>query len=346
MTRPLSILDLTRLRAGETSSQALATTVEMARLADALGYERYWFAEHHSAHGLASGAPEVMIAHVAAQTERIRVGSGGVMLPNHAPLKIAEVFHLLEALHPGRIDLGLGRAPGTDQRTAFALRRSAEAMSADDYPERLAELLAYEDHTFPTGHLFETISITPDDVPLPPIWLLGSSAFSAQLSAQMGLGFSFASHINRPAAVAAMNAYREQFAPSSRFAAPHAILAASVVVGETIEAAQDLATIVRVGIYRLLTGNMGPSPSLEDARKVEIPAAAAMQVQSMLGNQIIGTPESVARELKAFADETRADEVMLTSWIPDRDNREFVLREVMGAWQAIDVEAPTPIVTP
>jgi luciferase family oxidoreductase group 1 len=343
MPRPLSVLDLTRIQAGQSSSDAIAASVEMAQLAEELGYERYWFAEHHSASGLASGAPEIMIAHVAAQTSRIRVGSGGVMLPNHAPLKIAEVFHLLEALHPGRIDLGIGRAPGTDQKTAFALRRSAEAMSADDYPEQLAELLAYEDHTFPTGHLFETISITPDDVPLPPIWLLGSSAFSSRLSAQMGLGFSFASHINRPAAVPALRAYREQFTPSPRFAKPHAILAASMVVGSTMEEAQDLATIVKVGIYRLLMGGMGPSPSLEEARQIDIPAAAALQVGSMLGNQFIGTPESIAQELKAFADESGADEVMITSWIPDRENRRMALRELMTAWSTSDVDSATPI---
>ena len=343
MPRLLSVLDLTRIRAGESSREALATTVAMARLAEELGYERYWFAEHHSARGLASGAPEIMIAHVAAQTSRIRVGSGGVMLPNHAPLKIAEVFHLLEALHPGRIDLGLGRAPGTDQRTAFALRRSAEAMSADDYPERLAELLAYEDHTFPAGHLFESISITPEDVPLPPIWLLGSSAFSAQLSAQMGLGFSFASHINRPTAVPAMLAYREHFTPSLRFPRAHAILAASLVVGRTMEEAQDLATIVKVGIYRLISGQLGPSPSLEEARTVQVPDSAMLQVNAMLANQLIGTPESVARELKDFADETRADELMLTSWIPDRANREMVLRDVMAAWQTVDAETDAPI---
>lgn len=344
MPRPLSVLDLTRIRSGETSSEALARSVRMARLAEALGYERYWFAEHHSARGLASGAPEIMIAHVATQTSRIRVGSGGVMLPNHAPLKIAEVFHLLEALHPGRIDLGLGRAPGTDQKTAFALRRSAEAMSADDYPERLAELLAYEDHTFPAGHLFASITITPEDAPLPPIWLLGSSAFSSQLSAQMGLGFSFASHINRPAAVPAMRLYREQFTPSPRFLEPHAILAASVVVGGTEQEANDLATIVKVGIYRLISGQLGPSPSIEEARQVEIPPQAMMQVQSMLGNQLIGTPEAVATELKAFADETQADEVMITSWIPDEANRALALRGIMAAWQAVDVETTAPTV--
>jgi luciferase family oxidoreductase group 1 len=336
MPRPLSVLDLTRIIEGESSADAIATSVAMAQLAEELDYTRVWFAEHHNAPGLASGAPEIMIAHVANQTSRIRVGSGGVMLPNHAPLKIAETFRLLEALHPERIDLGLGRAPGTDQKTAYALRRNPDAMAADDYPQNLAELMAYEDGTFPPNHLFASIRAIPNDVPLPPIWLLGSSAFSGQLAAQTGLGFSFASHINRPAAVQVMQSYRQQFQPSERFARPSAIIAASVVIGETMEEAQDLSAIVRVGIYRLVSGELGPSPTLEDARKIEIPAHMEIRMGGMLTNQFIGTPDSVAKELKAFADDCSADELMLTTWIPFRDNREFVLREIKRAWDAID----------
>lgn len=336
MSRPLSLLDLTRIIEGQSSTDAIATTVAMARLAEELGYTRIWFAEHHNAPGLASGAPEIMIAHIASQTSTIRVGSGGVMLPNHAPLKIVEVFRLLEAIHPDRIDLGLGRAPGTDQKTAFALRRNPDAMAADDYPQNLAELLAYEDRAFPPGHLFETIRAIPVDVPLPPVWLLGSSGFSGQLAAEVGLGLSFASHINRPAAVDVMRGYRERFQPSRRFPEPNAILAASVVIGETMEEAQDLATVVRVGIYRLVSGEMGPAPTLEDARKIEIPPQFELRMGGMLGNQFVGTPDSVAAELKAFADETQADELMLTSWIPFRDNREFVLREFRRAWDKVD----------
>lgn len=336
MLRPLSVLDLTRIIEGESSADAIATSVAMAQLAEELEYARVWFAEHHNAPGLASGAPEIMIAHVANQTSSIRVGSGGVMLPNHAPLKIAETFRLLEALHPGRIDLGLGRAPGTDQKTAYALRRNPDAMAADDYPQNLAELMAYEDGTFPPNHLFASIRAIPNDVPLPPIWLLGSSAFSGQLAAQIGLGFSFASHINRPAAVQVMRSYRQQFQPSEHFAKPSAILAASVVIGETMEEAQDLSAIVRVGIYRLISGELGPSPTLEDARKIEIPAHMEIRMGGMLTNQFIGTPDSVAKELKAFADDCGADELMLTTWIPFRDNRDFVLREFKHAWDAID----------
>lgn len=336
MPRSLSVLDLTRVMEGESSADAIRTTVAMAQLAEELGYTRVWFAEHHNAPGLASGAPEIMISHVASQTSRIHVGSGGVMLPNHAPLKIAEVFRLLQALHPGRIDLGLGRAPGTDQKTAYALRRNAEAMSADDYPQNLAELLAYEDRSFPPNHLFASIQAIPVDVSLPPIWLLGSSAFSGVLAAQTGLGFSFASHINRPAAIQVMRAYRDQFQPSIHFESPNAILAASVVIGETMEHALDLSTIVKVGIYRLVSGQIGPSPSLEDARKIDIPPHMHIQMAGMLGNQFVGTPDSVARELKVFADEAGADELMLTTWIPMRENREYLLREFKHAWDARD----------
>ena len=207
MNRPLSILDLTPITHGTSSRQALRTSVELAVLADRLGYHRLWFAEHHNSPGLASAAPEIMIAHVADRTTHLRVGSGGVMLPNHAPLKIAETFRLLEALHPGRIDLGLGRAPGTDPRTAFAMRRSREAMTADDYPELLAELIAF-DSGFPAGHPFEAIPAVPVDTRLPPLWLLGSSDFSARLAAETGLGFAFAAHINAAGAVPALRDYR------------------------------------------------------------------------------------------------------------------------------------------
>lgn len=337
MTRPLSILDLIRMQDGQTSGDAIQRTVEIAQLAEELGYTRVWYAEHHNAPGLASGSPEIIIGHVANRTTTIRLGSGGVMLPNHAPLRIAEVFRLLEAIHPGRIDLGLGRAPGTDTRTAYALRRNPDALTADDYPENLAELLAYEDGRFPEGHIFASVKAIPDDVHLPPIWLLGSSGFSGQLAAQRGLGFSFASHINRPAAVQVMRAYHEDFQQSSRFHKPHGILATSVVLGETIEEAQDLATIVKVGLYRLVSGNgMGPSPTLEQARAVEIPAAYELQMGSMLGNHFVGTPQSVAEEIKAFADEARADEVMISSWIPIRENQTFTLRKFKEAWDQVD----------
>jgi luciferase family oxidoreductase group 1 len=277
-----------------------------------------------------------MISHVANHTERIRLGAGGIMLPNQAPLKVVEVFRLLHALHPDRIDLGLGRAPGTDQKTALALRRDPDALAADDYPQNVAELLAYDDGTFPEGHLFESIVAIPSDVPLPPVWLLGSSAFSGQLAAHLGLGFSFASHINRPLATQVMRYYRDHFQPSARFQDPHSILAVSIVVGEDEESAADWSSMLKLGLYRLVTGHMDKAPTLEEALAAEIPPQGMIQIGGMLQNHFVGTPDNVAAEVKAFADACAADEVMITSWIPQRENRELALREFKRAWDAID----------
>jgi luciferase family oxidoreductase group 1 len=308
----------------------------MARVAEELDYTRIWFAEHHNTNGLASGAPEIMINHVANHTSRIHLGAGGIMLPNQAPLKVVEVFRLLNALHPGRIDLGLGRAPGTDQKTAYALRRNPEALSAEDYPQNVLELLAYDDRSFPEGHLFESIVAIPTDVPLPPVWLLGSSGFSGQLAAQLGLGFSFASHINRPMATQVMRYYRENFQPSERRSTPHSILAVSLVMGETDAEVEDWSKILQLQLYGLVTGNFGKSPTLEQARAAEIPPHGLIQIGNMLQNHFAGTPEKVVREVKAFADETQADEVMISTWIPQRENQEFTLREFRRLWNEID----------
>lgn len=338
MTLPLSLLDLTYIPSAAGSAATIANSVRMAQLAEELGYERVWFAEHHNTHGLASGSPELMIAHVAAHTERIRVGSGGVMLPNQAPLRVTESFHLLEAMYPGRIDLGLGRAPGTDQKTALALRRNPDALAAEDYPQNVLELLAYDDQGFPDGHFFQNIVATPTDQKLPPVWLLGSSAFSGQFAAQIGLGFSFAAHINRPLAVDVMRAYRAQFQSSERFSTPHSILAVGVIVGDTEEHAADLALISRVGMYRLLAGQMAPTPTLEEARELvtQIPAQFNMHIDSMRSNLIIGTPTSVMSQVQAFARDCQADEVMVTTSMADFDVRSFAITEMMSAWKQLD----------
>src|SRR4051812_45245844 len=214
MAFPLSVLDLSPIGTGSSASEALRNTIDLARLADRLGFTRYWLAEHHNMPGIACSAPEVVIGAVARETERLRVGSGGIMLPNHTPLKVAETFRVLAALHPGRIDLGIGRAPGTDQLTALALRRSREALTADDFPAQLGELLAFASDTFPEGHPFRAVHAVPDEVPLPPIWLLGSSDYSAQVAAMIGVGFAFARHISPDGAAEAMRLYREQFTPS------------------------------------------------------------------------------------------------------------------------------------
>ncbi len=234
---PLSVLDLSPVAAGSSGAAALRNSLDLAPHAERLGYTRYWVAEHHNLPSIASSAPEIMIGQIAAITQRMRVGSGGVMLPNHAPLMVAERFKVLEALFPGRIDLGLGRAPGTDPVTSFALRRRQD--NADDFPERLQELLAFEGKAFPEGHPFRTIRAMPEDVALPPIYLLGSSDFSAELSASIGAGFSFAHHFASHDAADAMLRYRAHFRPSPANAKPHAILAVHVVAADSDEEAEN-----------------------------------------------------------------------------------------------------------
>jgi luciferase family oxidoreductase group 1 len=339
MSTLISVLDLTQIEKGSSSAVALANSVELAQEAERLGYERVWFAEHHSSIGLASGSPEIMIAHIANHTETIRIGSGGVMLPNHAPLKIAEVFRLLEALHPGRIDLGLGRAPGTDTLTAYALRRSEEALAAENYPQLLAELLAYDQKAFPDDHPFRKIEVTPADVQLPPIWLLGSSGFSAQLAAQVGLGFSFASHINRSLAVNALRSYRQQFTPSGAWTAPAAMLAVGVVIGETPEHAEQLMKILQIGFSDLVAGRPYMMPTLEEALATKIDPVDLARAQGFLGNWFVGTAESVAREVAELAEQAEADEVMITTALPNQEDRLRTIRGFAEAWQQVGAAA-------
>lgn len=336
---PLSFLDLTPIESGSDTTQALATAVEMARLAEELGYARIWYAEHHNTAGLASAAPEVMIAHIATQTERIRLGSGGVMLPNHAPLKIIETFKLLEALHPGRIDLGLGRAPGTDTVTAFAMRRSREALSAEDYPQQLAELIAFDDGAFPEGHAFQTIRAVPVDVRMPPLWLLGSSEFSGHLAAQRGLGFAFAAHISRTQAIPTMLAYRERFVPSERYPAPYAILAVSVTIGETEEQAADLALVNELFLLRLRTGRFDRYPTLAEAKAHQFTEQERALIASMPLNFIAGTADAVYAEVKQLAEICQADEVMITSTLANAQDRRRALTAMADQFGLVAVRA-------
>jgi luciferase family oxidoreductase group 1 len=321
MTFPLSVLDLSPIDAGSNSAQALQNTIELARAADRLGYTRYWLAEHHNTSSIASSTPEIMIASVARETTRIRVGSGGIMLPNHTPLKVAETFRVLEALHPERIDLGIGRAPGTDQVTALALRRSREALGADDFPEQLAELLAFSTGGFPEGHPFRSVTATPSDVELPPIWLLGSSGFSAQLAGALGLGFAFAHHINPISAVEATHAYRENFTPSARFKQPHTIITASVICAETDERTEELASTSDLAMLRLHSGRSGPLPSLEEAKNYPYTVIERAHMRSLRTRRLIGTPTRVKEQLTRLVEQTEADEAMITTLFYGHENR-------------------------
>src|ERR1700742_62118 len=239
---PLSVLDLSVVTSATRPAAALRNSIDLARHVDTLGYTRYWLAEHHNLASVASPAPEIMIGQIAAVTKNIRVGSGGVMLPNHAPLMVAERFRMLEALFPGRIDLGLGRAPGTDGTTAFALRSRLDRREGDDFLERLHELTLWETRDFPAGHPYNNVVAMPDDTPLPPIWLLGSSDYSSELAAQVGMGFAFAHHFASYDAIEALIRYRQRFKPSGWRQTPSGILAVAVVSAESDAEAERLAS--------------------------------------------------------------------------------------------------------
>ncbi len=322
MTLPLSILDLAPVSSGESGAQALRHSLDLARVADKLGYTRYWLAEHHNTSTFVSAATEILIALVARETERIRVGSGGIMLPNHAPLKVAENFRTLEALFPGRIDLALGRAPGTDGVTALALRRSVEALTADDFPQQIQEVQAFAgEGTFPEGHPFGRVRATPQDAPLPPVWLLGSSTYGAQLAARLGKGYAFAYHFSPDAARAAMRIYREQFVPSQALREPHAILAVSAAVADTQGRAEELALTQERLFVNIRSGRGGPLVSPEEAR--QRPLTPEERPLAEYGRSLLvhGTPEVVRAQLEDLAAQFGADELMVTSNIHSHAER-------------------------
>jgi len=317
----LSVLDLSPVPSGSSSTQALQNTLDLARLADRLGFTRYWLAEHHNTPLIASSAPEIMIGHVADQTSHLRVGSGGIMLPNHAPLKVAETFRVLEALHPGRIDLGLGRAPGTDPLTALALRRSRQALSADDFPARLGDLLAFLDHGFPHDHPLESIRAMPDDVPMPEIWLLGSSDFSALLAAQMGLRFAFAHHIQPAPAISALRLYHENFQPSEYLKEPEALIGVSVVCAETDERARELALPLQLVLLRFRTGRMGRFPTIDEARNYPYTPEEREVIDMNRERSFVGSPRTVQEQLIQLAEAGWIREIMITTMTHEHDDR-------------------------
>lgn len=314
---PLSVLDLAPVPSGTNASETLGRVTELARLADRLGYARLWYAEHHGMASIASSSPELLIEHAASATERIRVGSGGVMLPNHVPLQVAERFHTLEALHPDRIDLGIGRAPGTNPLTSRALR----SFDASQFPQQLAELRGLSAGTLPQDHPFRKVNVVPGDVPLPPIWILGSSGSSATFSGQVGVGYAFATHFSPAPAAPALEAYRSSFEPSDAFPEPHAILAVSAVVAETDEAAQHLAKTLDLSRVRLGRGEHGPLPSPEEAEAYDYSPQERAVVEKNRAMQIVGTPEAVRADIEARVEESGADEVMVTSLVHDHAAR-------------------------
>ncbi len=314
----LSVLDLSPVPSGTRTSAALHETIELGRTVERAGYRRMWLAEHHGIPSVASSSPEILIQAVASATSTLRVGSGGIMLPNHSPLKVAETFRALEGLHPGRIDLGIGRAPGTDPRTAIALRRSREALTADDFPEQFAELRGYVDG-FPEEHHFAGIAAMPDDVPLPPVWILASSYYGGQAAAAFGTGFAYAGHFGGADPGQATRIYREQFRPSDAAGAqdPHVILAAAVLCHEDPERARAMGRAHALSMARLRTGNPGPLPSPEEAMAHDWSPAELQVEKAMASKMTAGTPDEVRDDLERRARDADADEVMLVTPIHD-----------------------------
>jgi luciferase family oxidoreductase group 1 len=316
---PLSVLDLSFVTTATPPSAALRNTLDLARLADRLGYTRYWLAEHHNLASVASPAPEIMIGQIAAITERIRVGSGGVMLPNHAPLLVAERFKLLGALFPGRIDLALGRAPGTDPLTAYAIRQRSDAQEGDDFLDRLQELIWW-DTGFPEGHPFRKVQAMPSDAPLPPIWILGSSDYGARLAASIGAGFAFAHHFASVDAATVMRMYRAGFKAGLN-QAPHAILAVAAVCAESETEAERLAASMDLNWLRREQGEYRPFASPEEAAAYPYSDADRARVRANRRRLFVGSPEIVRDRLLALADATQADELMVTGAIFDHAAR-------------------------
>ena len=371
----LSVLDLAIVGRGSTPSDALDGSRRLAQEAERLGFHRYWVAEHHNMPGIASSSPPVLIAHLAAHTTTLRLGSGGVMLPNHSPLVVAEQFGMLEALHPGRIDLGLGRAPGTDGLTAAALRRSNRYDADDDFPRQLGELLAYFNGTFPEDHPFKDIHATPGRGYQPDVWLLGSSLYSAQLAGMLGLPFSFAHHFSGENTDAAVAAYRRAFdldgvlesraarrgdpastAPSLRGAAeetaqaatgegtrrltkPYVMLGVNVLCAPTLDEARYLAGPGRLAMARLRSGRPDVYPTPEEAATHEYSPQEDAAARSWGRHHVIGPPEAVRAGLLDLAERTGADELMVTTMTHGLDDR---LRSYRLVAEALDLQ-PTPV---
>ncbi|HEV7207616.1 MAG TPA: LLM class flavin-dependent oxidoreductase [Mycobacteriales bacterium] len=318
---PLSVLDLAPVPTGATVGAALQATTELAQHVERLGFRRFWVAEHHNMPGIASSAPPVLIAHLAAATSRMRIGSGGVMLPNHTALVVAEQFGTLAALHPDRIDLGIGRAPGTDPATAAALRRSAAALGADDFPAQLLELLGFFTGDWPAGHPYAEITAVPGRGDPPAMWLLGSSGYSAQVAALLGLPFAFAHHFSPVNTLPALELYRSQFRPGATLDRPYAMVAASVTCAETTDRARLLAEPAALSFLRLRQGRPAALPTPEQAASYPYTPGERQAVDDRLATQIIGDPALVARGLEDLAGATGADELMITTTTFDPADR-------------------------
>ncbi len=327
MTR-FSVLDLAPIVEGSTAREALANSLDLAQHAETWGYTRYWVAEHHNMQGIASAATSVVIGHIAGGTTSIRVGAGGVMLPNHAPLVIAEQFGTLESLYPGRIDLGLGRAPGTDQITAHALRRTLTS-EVDDYPRDVVELRNY----FADPQPNQRIHAVPGTGLKVPLWILGSSLYGAQLAAMLGLPYAFASHFAPAALDEALATYRENFQPSTQLSEPYVMVGFNIFAADTDEEAKYLRTSPLQSFLKLRTGNPGPLPPPVEDLESRLSPQERQLLGQITASTAVGAPDTVRKELSAFIERTRADEVIVSSHIYEHEKRlrSFELAAQIGA---------------
>lgn len=327
MTTPLSVLDLSVVRETSTSGEALSETRQLAQCADRLGYERFWVAEHHNMKTVASTSPAVLMAHLAASTDRIRLGSGGVMLPNHSPYAIAEQFAMLEALHPNRIDLGLGRAPGTDRNTAAALRRGSNGVE-DEFPRNVVDVLGLLGDIRSETGLHNQLRATPAATTYPTVALLGSSGYSAQLAGMLGLPFGFAHHFDMGGTHRAAEIYFEHFEPSPALEQPHLIVTATVMVAETANEAMQLLAPHRLRKYGMRSGQLMPLITAEEA--LAHPAWEA--ASQMPFNAIAGTAAEAAESLSKLGAETQATELMVTVPTTHLSDRISSLERLWSAW--------------
>lgn len=314
-TTPLSVLDLSPITQGSDAARSFRNTLDLARHAERLGFKRFWLAEHHGMPGIASAATAVLIGHVAGGTKTIRVGAGGIMLPNHSPLVIAEQFGTLESLYPGRIDLGLGRAPGSDQLTARAMRRNL-ASDADQFPQDVLELADYL-----SDEPRQPVQAVPGRGLNVPLWILGSSLYGAQLAAALGLPYAFASHFAPQQMMQAVALYRQQFRPSAQLAKPHVMLGFNVFAADTDEAAQLLATSMQQAFVNLRSGRPGRLQPPQAGYLESLGPQERALIDSVLSCAAVGSPDAVRRELNAFIERTGADELMITSQVFDHTAR-------------------------
>jgi luciferase family oxidoreductase group 1 len=327
---PLGVLDLAPVPDGSTVGEALRATIDLAKKTEDLGFSRFWVAEHHGMPGVASSSPPVLIGHIADATRTIRVGSGGIMLPNHSSLVVAEQFGMLEALHPGRIDLGIGRAPGTDQATAQALRHGGP----DEFPRQLTDLFGFFTGQWPEKHPYQKVHAIPGEGNVPDIWLLGSSGYSAQVAGALGIPFAFAHHFMPQNTLPALDLYRKSFNPSAALEKPYSMIAAGVICADTDERARFLAGASALSFLKLRSGHPGRVPTPQEAATYPYSPIEKAFIEDRQSTQYIGAPDTVLDGLTHLIKQTGVDELMITTQTHDPADRLYSFDLVSAAARA------------